>query len=228
MSNHEEFNGERSKLAQELLEAFQTRQEEFGAERRRFIQEELGATGKFPQGKLTPDDEGELMFAVGADITRAVLDHADGIDLVEWDTRSGHAISEHPGALRAEADVVVTSFAYNTSKIAAAPESIEALWDARFAGKVGWRDDAVEAVSFAAIALGQDPNAPSDLAAVKDKLLALPEFMRGSSAQPDADAVLCGFRLTTFFLERNVYGPRGLELPETRARVLGMLEAGDG
>ena len=26
----------------------------------------LGATGLFPEGQLTPDDEGELQFAVGA------------------------------------------------------------------------------------------------------------------------------------------------------------------
>ena len=27
----------------------------------------LGATGQFPQGKLNPDDEGELTFAVGVE-----------------------------------------------------------------------------------------------------------------------------------------------------------------
>ena len=72
----------------------------------------------------------------------------------------------------------VTSFAYNTEKIPSAPTSIGALWDPAFSGRVGWRDDPVEAVSFAAIALGQDPNAPSDLEAVRDKLLALKEQIR--------------------------------------------------
>ena len=67
----------------------------------------------------------------------------------------------------------VTSFAYNTEKIAQRPDSIEILWDPAVAGRVGWRDDSVEAVSFAAIALGQDPNDPSDLEAVREKLLAL-------------------------------------------------------
>ncbi len=72
----------------------------------------------------------------------------------------------------------VTSFAYHTGKISPRPDSIEALWDPRFAGRVGWRDDPVEAVSFAAIALGQDPNNPSDLEAVRAKLLALKPQIR--------------------------------------------------
>ena len=67
----------------------------------------------------------------------------------------------------------VTSFAYNTEKIAPRPDSIEILWDPAVSGRVGWRDDSVEAVSFAAIALGQDPNDPSDLDAVREKPLAL-------------------------------------------------------
>ena len=72
----------------------------------------------------------------------------------------------------------VTSYAYNTEKFAAPPDSIEILWDPAVAGRVGWRDDSVEAVSFAAIALGQDPNDPSDLDAVRDKLLALKTQIR--------------------------------------------------
>lgn len=36
--------------------------------------EKLGATGRFPLGKLTPDDEGEIQFAVAADPqTRTVI-----------------------------------------------------------------------------------------------------------------------------------------------------------
>ena len=72
----------------------------------------------------------------------------------------------------------VTSFAYNTDKIDPAPTSIEALWDPANAGRVGLRDDSVEAVSFAAIALGQDPNNPSDLDAVREKLLGLKSQVR--------------------------------------------------
>ena len=43
----------------------------------------------------------------------------------------------------------------------------------KYAGKVGWRDDAVESVQMAALATGQDMNNPADLDKVKDKLLAL-------------------------------------------------------
>ncbi len=72
----------------------------------------------------------------------------------------------------------VTSFAYNTEKVTPRPDSIEVLWDPKHAGRVGWRDDPVEAVALAAIALGQDPNAPADLDAVRDKLVALKEQVR--------------------------------------------------
>lgn len=67
----------------------------------------------------------------------------------------------------------VTSFAFNTDVIKERPESIQALWDQKFAGRVGWRDDAVESVQMAAIATGQDMNNPADLEKVKEKLLAL-------------------------------------------------------
>ena len=67
----------------------------------------------------------------------------------------------------------VTSFAYNTQKIPTAPDSIQVLWDPAHKGRVGWRDDAVEAVQLAAIATGQDMNNPADMGKVREKLLAL-------------------------------------------------------
>src|SRR3546814_3008364 len=67
----------------------------------------------------------------------------------------------------------VTTCAYNTQKISPAPTSIQALWDPAHAGKVGWRDDAVEAVQLAAIATGQDMNDPADMEQIREKLLAL-------------------------------------------------------
>jgi spermidine/putrescine transport system substrate-binding protein len=67
----------------------------------------------------------------------------------------------------------VTSFAYNTEVVTTAPDSIEALWDPQYAGKIGWRDDAVEAVQMAALATGQDMNKPADLEKIKEKLRAL-------------------------------------------------------
>ncbi|MEX0810067.1 MAG: extracellular solute-binding protein [Dongiaceae bacterium] len=67
----------------------------------------------------------------------------------------------------------VTSFAYNTERIAERPTSIEALWDPAHEGKVGWRDDALESIQLGAIATGQDMNNPTDLDAIREKLMAL-------------------------------------------------------
>ena len=48
----------------------------------------------------------------------------------------------------------------------------------KYAGKVGWRDDSLEAVQIAALATGQDMNHPADLAKIKAKLLALKPQVR--------------------------------------------------
>jgi DNA repair protein RecO (recombination protein O) len=53
----------------------------------------------------------------------------------------------------------------------------------------------------------------------QDRLLALPAFLLQTEAplvMPDQQALEDGFALTGHFLERHVYGPRGLEEPETR------------
>ncbi len=67
----------------------------------------------------------------------------------------------------------LTSFAINKDKVKPAPTSIQVLWDEKYKGKVGWRDDALESVQFAALATGQDINDIKDLDAVKAKLTAL-------------------------------------------------------
>ena len=67
----------------------------------------------------------------------------------------------------------MTAIAYNSDKFKTAPDSVEVLWDAANAKKVSLRDDAIEAVSYGAIATGQDMNHPKDLAKVKERLLAL-------------------------------------------------------
>lgn len=67
----------------------------------------------------------------------------------------------------------MTGFGYNKDKFAAAPDSIMSLWDPALAGKLSMRDDAVEMVAFGAIATGQDMNHPTDLEAIKAKLLEL-------------------------------------------------------
>ena len=51
----------------------------------------------------------------------------------------------------------------------------------------------------------------------RDKLLALPAFLRESPAQPSAEELVDGFTLTGFFLSRYVLEPRGIALPDARA-----------
>jgi spermidine/putrescine transport system substrate-binding protein len=72
----------------------------------------------------------------------------------------------------------VTSFAVDSTRFSNIPDSIEVLWDKKYAGKVSVRDDAVEAVQLTAIALGQDINNPSDLNAIKNKLMSLKSQVR--------------------------------------------------
>jgi len=58
----------------------------------------------------------------------------------------------------------------------------------------------------------------------KDRLLALPAFLRGrSQGRVSAADVRAGFALTGHFLETRVLLPRGEPLPEVRGRLLDML-----
>ena len=43
-------------------------------EERVSVLEKLGKTGKFPEGKITPQDEGEIMMAVGSKDGKVILD----------------------------------------------------------------------------------------------------------------------------------------------------------
>lgn len=64
-----------------------------------------------------------------------------------------------------------TAIAYNTNDFPEAPASVGVLFDPAYTGKIAIRDDYNDAVMLAAIALGQDPNNPGDLEAVKAKLI---------------------------------------------------------
>ena len=51
----------------------------------------------------------------------------------------------------------------------------------------------------------------------KDRLLALPAFLKQGNAEfPDAHAIAQGLALTGYFLERHLFGPRGVPVPEAR------------
>lgn len=64
-----------------------------------------------------------------------------------------------------------TAIAYNTDEIKEPPTSMSVLFDKQYEGKIAIRDDYNDAVMLAAIVLGQDPNNPSDLEAIKAKLI---------------------------------------------------------
>jgi DNA repair protein RecO (recombination protein O) len=55
-----------------------------------------------------------------------------------------------------------------------------------------------------------------------EKLLALPEFLHSESvaASPPPADLRDGFKLTAHFLERDVFGPRGIPLPDPRRAYL--------
>ena len=60
--------------------------------------------------------------------------------------------------------------------------------------------------------------------AYHDKLLVLPAFLKGVQAgTPGLSDVIDGLKLTGFFLDRHVFGPRGLAAPESRHWIVAHL-----
>ncbi len=58
----------------------------------------------------------------------------------------------------------------------------------------------------------------------RDKLLALPSFLTAERpSEVTADAVLMGLELTGHFIERRVFHPRELPLPDVRLRLPGLM-----
>ena len=55
-----------------------------------------------------------------------------------------------------------------------------------------------------------------------DRLLQLPGFLLGQPVTSDGD-ILLGFKLTGYFLERHIFEPRGLEMPQSRSRIIAEL-----
>jgi len=96
----------------------------------------------------------------------------------------------------------LTSFAINKNALSTAPDSLEAFWDPANKGRVGWRDDALEAVQFAALATGQDMNDIKDMDAVKAKLKALmPQIRTFWSSEGDWNQFMAAgdFDLATYW-----------------------------
>jgi DNA repair protein RecO (recombination protein O) len=57
----------------------------------------------------------------------------------------------------------------------------------------------------------------------RDRLLPLPAFLRQAELEPSAEEVADAFRLTGHFLERELFGPRGLKPPEAHETILNAL-----
>jgi spermidine/putrescine transport system substrate-binding protein len=66
-----------------------------------------------------------------------------------------------------------TSVAYSTEIFKEPPTSLQVLWDPKYAGQVCLRDDAEDMVRFTAMSIGQNPDKPSDMEAVRQKLRGL-------------------------------------------------------
>jgi DNA repair protein RecO (recombination protein O) len=63
----------------------------------------------------------------------------------------------------------------------------------------------------------------------RDRLLRLPAFLREGArleGQPSAEDIADGFRLTGFFLARDLFGPSGAPLPDSRAKFLSAVAKG--
>jgi len=58
----------------------------------------------------------------------------------------------------------------------------------------------------------------------KAKLLALPDFLIGSG-HADASDLINGFALTGYFLHRHLSAPRGVELPDSRERLIAYIKS---
>jgi len=64
--------------------------------------------------------------------------------------------------------------------------------------------------------------------AYREKLMRLPAFLRTQAAPESAADLADAFKLTGFFLERYAFAPRGLPLPDARARFIAAVLVREG
>ncbi len=80
----------------------------------------------------------------------------------------------------------------------------------------GQRDDLIYVSPKSARAVSREAGAPWAA-----KLLPLPGFLREAPGGAVAPDEICdGFRLTGYFLERDIFAPRGLKVPDSRAGLV--------
>ena len=83
----------------------------------------------------------------------------------------------------------------------------------------GARDDLVYVSPKSGRAVSRDAGEPW-----RERLLPLPGFLRARESTPTREDVRDGFRLTGYFLERELFGPRGLPMPDARAALIASLD----
>jgi DNA repair protein RecO (recombination protein O) len=84
----------------------------------------------------------------------------------------------------------------------------------------GTRDDLVFVSPKTGRAVSREAGAPWG-----DRLLPFPRFLQEDLGAPDSAAeVVAAFRLTGHFLRRDVFAPRGADMPASRALYIGALE----
>ena len=79
----------------------------------------------------------------------------------------------------------------------------------------GARDDLIYVSPKSGRAVSAGAGAP-----YAQRLLPLPAFLRDDAAPASGQDIADAFRLTGFFLERELFGPRGLKLPDARAALV--------
>jgi len=75
MSHHDGINDE---MMQKIAESFK---------------DKLGPTGQFPQGKLTPHDEGELRIAIGTENGKVVMHFGKEIAWIGFDPEQARELA---------------------------------------------------------------------------------------------------------------------------------------
>ena len=83
----------------------------------------------------------------------------------------------------------------------------------------GARHDLVYVSPKSGRAVSREAGAP-----YRERMLALPAFLREEVETVSMADVVAGFALTGFFLQRDIYAPRGLHLPDAREAYIGGLK----
>ena len=82
----------------------------------------------------------------------------------------------------------------------------------------GAREDLIYVSPKSGRAVSRSAGAP-----YRDRLLSLPQFLRDSLSDPAAQDLADAYSLTGYFMERDIFGPRGTSLPTARDSFLSCL-----